>query len=297
MKKSKKGKIWLWILGWICIFPVPLTILMLRKNGMKPGAKYGVIAAAWLVYLIIGFSPKTGTDTNDLASDSRQATSESTEVSNDEDRVVTQLTNTADTESEVVDRSIATTNDSKVDNKTVEKEKEEQEKLAKEKAEKEKAEQEKLAKEKAEKEKAEQEKLAKEKAEKEKAEQEKLAQEKAAEEQRKAEEDAAAQKAAEESATQKAAEEAAAAQIASDATDVQQPIPQVDSSAVANGTESPNALEVLKMGPTTGGQCWVPRNGGKKYHSSSTCSNMDNPILTTVDTATACGFDACKKCH
>lgn len=294
MKKKKNGKIWLWILGWICIFPVPLTILMLRKNGMKPGAKYGIIAAAWCVYLIIGLSPRTDNNTNSVASDSRQVnSSESTELPNDEERVATQLTNTADTESEVVDRSIATTNDSKVDNKIVEKEKEEQEKLAKEKAEKENAEQEKLAKEKAEKEKAEQEKLAKEKAEKEKAEQEKLAQEKAAEEQRKAEEDAAAQKAAEEAAAQKAA----AAQIASDATDVQQPIPQVDSSAVANGTESPNALEVLKMGPTTGGQCWVPRNGGKKYHSSSTCSNMDNPILTTVDTATACGFDACKRCH
>ena len=78
MKKKKNGKIWLWVLGWICIFPIPLTILMLRKNGMKPGAKYGVIAVAWLVYLIIGFSPKTGNDTNNLASDSRQVTSDTT---------------------------------------------------------------------------------------------------------------------------------------------------------------------------------------------------------------------------
>ena len=28
----KKRKTWLWVLGWICIFPVPLTILMLRKK-------------------------------------------------------------------------------------------------------------------------------------------------------------------------------------------------------------------------------------------------------------------------
>lgn len=28
----KKRKTWLWVLGWICIFPLPLTILMLRKK-------------------------------------------------------------------------------------------------------------------------------------------------------------------------------------------------------------------------------------------------------------------------
>jgi len=52
----KKRKTWLWILGWIFIFPVPLTILMLRKKDMKPAVKYGIIAVAWIIYLIIGFS-------------------------------------------------------------------------------------------------------------------------------------------------------------------------------------------------------------------------------------------------
>ena len=105
-------------------------------------------------------------------------------------------------------------------------------------------------------------------------------------------EEAAAQQAAEEAAAQKAAEEAAAQQ-ASEAAAAQQP----DSSTVANGTESANALAVLQMGPTTGDVCWVPRNGGTKYHTSSTCSGMDDPIRTTVDTAEACGFEPCKKCH
>ena len=41
------------ILGWIFIFPVPLTILMLRKKELKPAIKYGVIAAAWIIYLIL----------------------------------------------------------------------------------------------------------------------------------------------------------------------------------------------------------------------------------------------------
>ena len=35
------------------IFPVPLTILMLRKKELKPAIKYGVIAATWIIYLIL----------------------------------------------------------------------------------------------------------------------------------------------------------------------------------------------------------------------------------------------------
>ncbi len=54
--KSKNSKLWLWIIGWICIFPVPLTILMLRKKDIKPVLKYGVIVIAWLFYLLIGFA-------------------------------------------------------------------------------------------------------------------------------------------------------------------------------------------------------------------------------------------------
>ena len=52
----KKRKTWLWVLGWICIFPLPLTILLLRKKNMKPVVKYLIIAVAWLAYLLIAFS-------------------------------------------------------------------------------------------------------------------------------------------------------------------------------------------------------------------------------------------------
>lgn len=50
----KKRKTWLWVLGWICLFPLPLTILLIRKKEMKPALKYGIIAAAWIIYLLIG---------------------------------------------------------------------------------------------------------------------------------------------------------------------------------------------------------------------------------------------------
>ena len=61
--KGSGKKTWLWVLGWICIFPVPLTILMLRKKDMKPAVKYGIIAAAWLLFFVIGLSGNNETDT------------------------------------------------------------------------------------------------------------------------------------------------------------------------------------------------------------------------------------------
>ena len=50
----KKRKTWLWVLGWICIFPVPLTIIMLNKKDMSKKARYGIIAAGWIFYLLLG---------------------------------------------------------------------------------------------------------------------------------------------------------------------------------------------------------------------------------------------------
>ena len=51
-KKNKKI-VW-WVLGWIFIFPVPLTIIIARNQKFKIGAKIGLIAVAWIVYLLIG---------------------------------------------------------------------------------------------------------------------------------------------------------------------------------------------------------------------------------------------------
>ncbi len=51
--QKQKKRTWLWVLGWIFIFPVPLTILMLRpSNKLNSKARYGIIAAAWIIYLI-----------------------------------------------------------------------------------------------------------------------------------------------------------------------------------------------------------------------------------------------------
>ncbi|MBR0434883.1 MAG: zinc ribbon domain-containing protein [Lachnospiraceae bacterium] len=49
---GKRRKTWLWVLGWIFIFPVPLTILLLRKKEMNPVLKYGIIGLAFALYLL-----------------------------------------------------------------------------------------------------------------------------------------------------------------------------------------------------------------------------------------------------
>ena len=51
-KKNKKI-VW-WVLGWIFIFPIPLTIIIARNKKLKTGIKAAIIIAVWLVYLIIG---------------------------------------------------------------------------------------------------------------------------------------------------------------------------------------------------------------------------------------------------
>ena len=63
--EPKKRKTWLWVLGWICIFPLPLTILLLRKKEMNAPIKYGIIVAAWLIYLLIAISGGSGTQGSD----------------------------------------------------------------------------------------------------------------------------------------------------------------------------------------------------------------------------------------
>lgn len=59
-KTPSKRKTWLWVLGWICIFPLPLTILLLRSKRLAPAVKYILIALAWILFIIIGISADYG---------------------------------------------------------------------------------------------------------------------------------------------------------------------------------------------------------------------------------------------
>lgn len=52
--QAPKKKTWLWVLGWIFIFPVPLTILIVKNQKLNKWAKIGIIAGAWILFLLIG---------------------------------------------------------------------------------------------------------------------------------------------------------------------------------------------------------------------------------------------------
>lgn len=85
-RPKTKRRTWLWVLGWIFVFPLPLTILLLRKNNMKPAIKYAIIAAAWLLYLLIGFAG--GSDNSTESTTDQQTSSlveESTQTSSGTD--------------------------------------------------------------------------------------------------------------------------------------------------------------------------------------------------------------------
>lgn len=41
---------------------------------------------------------------------------------------------------------------------------------------------------------------------------------------------------------------------------------------------------------------WIPKSG-KKYHSSSSCSNMKNPSQVTIEQAQSLGYTPCSKCY
>ena len=57
---EKKGKTWLWVLGWVVCFPIPLTILMLRNKKLSPAVRYAIIGAAWAVLLLFGIAGGCG---------------------------------------------------------------------------------------------------------------------------------------------------------------------------------------------------------------------------------------------
>ena len=61
---KRKRRTWLWVFGWLFIFPLPLTILLVRKKEMNPVIKYGLIAIAWILFLLIGLSGLGNGETN-----------------------------------------------------------------------------------------------------------------------------------------------------------------------------------------------------------------------------------------
>ena len=58
-----------------------------------------------------------------------------------------------------------------------------------------------------------------------------------------------------------------------------------------------NSVIVPSKSETDGNLVWVPTNGGTKYHTHSRCSNMEDPIQVSIETAKRNGYEACGRCH
>ena len=128
-------------------------------------------------------------------------------------------------------------------------------------------------------------KLAEEQAAAEEAEKQKIAQEQAAAEEAERQRIAQEQAAAEEAERQRIAQEQAAAEEAE-----RQRIAQEQAAAQANQ----NSQSSQAIGQTV----YIAASGeGTKYHSRSSCSNMNGTIELSVDEAINRGYSACKKCY
>ena len=71
------------------------------------------------------------------------------------------------------------------------------------------------------------------------------------------------------------------------------PITTEPGSSSADGS----SVTVPPHAESEGNLVWIPTNGGTKYHSTSSCSQMENPIQVSIETAKAYGYTACGRCH
>ena len=76
--ETPKRKTWLWVIGWIFCFPIPIMILVWRKRSRLPlWAKIVITVVTWLftlVLLVRGDSSDTSSSTSDAAVEDKAIT-------------------------------------------------------------------------------------------------------------------------------------------------------------------------------------------------------------------------------
>lgn len=65
----------------------------------------------------------------------------------------------------------------------------------------------------------------------------------------------------------------------------------------SQSTEGHGSVTVPNESESKGDLVWVPVNGGTKYHTKSSCSNMKEPMQVSLETAIENGYEPCKRCH
>lgn len=86
-------------------------------------------------------------------------------------------------------------------------------------------------------------------------------------------------------------------QTTSDSNSSNNSVAENNGSTADNGQSGGNSVTVPTQEETGENLVWVPTNGGKKYHKKSSCSNMKDPMQVSLETATANGYTACKRCY
>lgn len=74
------------------------------------------------------------------------------------------------------------------------------------------------------------------------------------------------------------------------------------SSKTSSSSSTSSSKSTTPKAPTTaykkvGIMVWIPTNGGKRYHSNSSCSGMINPRRVDLGEARYLGFTACGRCY
>lgn len=73
-KPTKKRKTWLWVLGWLFFFPLPLTLLLVRNQKMNKVVKIIIIAVAWIFYLLIALAGNSDSSSSNTSSTDTSST-------------------------------------------------------------------------------------------------------------------------------------------------------------------------------------------------------------------------------
>ena len=63
-KPEKKRRTWLWVLGWIFLFPVPVTILVARKKNLNTVLKVFLILLAWFAFFAFAYMGNNSEEVN-----------------------------------------------------------------------------------------------------------------------------------------------------------------------------------------------------------------------------------------
>lgn len=49
---KNKSKMWLWVLGWLFMFPIPLSILIYRSKNLSKNVRIAIIVGVWAFFYL-----------------------------------------------------------------------------------------------------------------------------------------------------------------------------------------------------------------------------------------------------